>query len=90
MVKKRVEDGLGSIVDTYISLATGMHVGDKRCKLDPATTRHAIDKFLGAAPRNLVLDIHETIESFYAQIIGEGEKKEQGKTDGQEEKGYRG
>ena len=87
MVKKRLEDGLGSIVDTYISLATGMHVGDKRCKLDPATTRHAIDKFLGAAPRNLMLDIHETVESFFEQVMKERERQEGGKTDGEEDEG---
>jgi len=50
MVKKRLEDGMGSIVDTYISLATGMPVGDKICRLDPATTRHAIDRFVSQAP----------------------------------------
>ncbi len=91
MVKKRLEDGLGSIVDTYISLATGMHVGDKQCKLDPATTRHAIDRFIGQAPRSLILDLPDTVvESFFELVMKEGEKEEQGKTDGQKEKGYRG
>ena len=90
MVKTRLEDSLGSIVDTYISLATGMPVGDKSCKLDPATTRHAIDRFIGQAPRSLVLDINDTVESFFDRVMKGGEKKQQGKTDGQEEKSYGG
>jgi peptide subunit release factor 1 (eRF1) len=90
MVKKRLEDGMGSIVDTYISLATGMPVGDKSCRLDPATTRHAIDRFVSQAPRSLTLDLHDTVESFFGHVMEEGQKEERGKGDGQEEKGYRG
>ena len=53
MVRNRLEGSLGSIVDCYVSQATGLRVGNFKCKLDPATTRHAVDRFLGQEIKEL-------------------------------------
>lgn len=80
--KKYLEDRLRDILDTYISLATGSPSGRKRCKLDPATTRHAVERFIGPAPRSLILDLQESVETFFEQIEKMGGKEsEEGKTE---------
>ena len=89
-VKRYIEDRLKPIMDAYISLATGQRMGNSRRSLDPATCRHAVERFVGPAPRTLTLDLADTVESFFEHVMEEGQKEEQGKTDGQEEKGYRG
>lgn len=66
--QRRLEEGLGSIIDAYLSLATGLKVGHHKRKLDPATVRHAVERVLGQAPRKLILDAQETVESFFEQI----------------------
>lgn len=68
LAKKYLEDHLKPILDTYISLASGSPSGKKRCKLDPATTRHYVERFVGPAPRSLVLDLQESVETFFEQI----------------------
>lgn len=79
LLHKRLEEGLGSIADAYISLATGLKVGKHHRKLDPATCRHAIERILGPAPRKFILDAQESIETFFEQIQAEMEgKKESG------------
>lgn len=75
MAKKYLEDHLKPILDTYISLATGSPSGKKRCKLDPATTRHTVERFIGPAPRSLILDLQDSVESFFEQVEKMGEKK---------------
>ena len=49
-----------------------------------------IERFLGPAPRTLTLDLQDTVESFFEKVMDEGGGEEQGKGDGQKEKGYRG
>lgn len=90
MAKKYIEDRLKPVVDAYLSLGSGQRVGDKRRKLDPATVRHIVERFVGPAPRTLTLDLQDTVESFFEKVMNEGGGEEQGKGDGQEEKGYRG
>lgn len=68
MAKKYLEDRLKPILDAYLSLATGQRVGHHRRKLDPATVRHAVERFIGPAPRSLVLDLQESVETFFDQI----------------------
>lgn len=80
--KKYIEGKLKTIVDAYISLATGQRCGNSRKKLDPATCRHAIERFLGPAPRTLTLDLAETVESFYEHV--QKEDGEQGKPEEKE------
>ena len=70
-VKKYIEDRLKPIVDAYISLASGEPCGRARRKLDPATCRHVIERFLGPAPRTLTLDLAETVEAFFEQVMVE-------------------
>ena len=66
--KKYLEDHLRPILDTYISLATGKPCGKARCKLDPATTRHAVERFIGPAPRSLILDLQDSVETFFDEV----------------------
>lgn len=66
--KKYLEGKLKEILDTYLALATGKAIGKKRRKLDPATTRHAVERFVGPAPRSLILDLQDTVESFFEEI----------------------
>lgn len=68
LAKKYLEDHLKPILDAYISLATGMKVGNHRRKLDPATTRHAVERFIGPAPRALILDFQESVETFFEEM----------------------
>ncbi len=68
LAKKYLEDHLKPVLDTYISLATGKPCGKARRKLDPATCRHAVERFIGPAPRSLILDLQETVESFFEQV----------------------
>lgn len=79
--KKYIEDRLRPILDTYISLASGEPCGKARCKLDPATCRHAVERFIGPAPRSLILDLQDSVESFFEQVEKMGsEESEEGKT----------
>ncbi|MCH8056130.1 MAG: hypothetical protein IH857_08290 [Deltaproteobacteria bacterium] len=71
MVKKYVEDRLKPIVDAYISAATGQRCGNSRRRFDNATNRHAIERFLGPAPRTLTLDLQDTVESFFEHVMEE-------------------
>ena len=83
--RKYVEDRLKPIMDAYISLATGQRVGNSRRKLDPATCRHAVERFLGPAPRTLHLDLQETVETFFDRVMeeaGEGEEENKERGDG--------
>ena len=68
LTKKYLEDHLKSILDSYISLATGQRVGNSRRKLDPATCRHAVERFLGPAPRTVNVDLQESIEPFLTEL----------------------
>ncbi len=76
LVKKYLEDHLKPVLDAYVSSATGKPCGKVRCKLDPATTRHAVERFVGPAPRSLVLDLQDSIETFFEEIqnMEEGDK----------------
>lgn len=67
-VKKYIEDRLRPILDTYISLASGEPCGNARRRLDPATTRHAVERFVGPAPRSLILDLQDSVESFFDEV----------------------
>ena len=85
MVKKYIEDRLRPIVDAYLSLASGQRVGNSRCKLDPATVRHVIERFVGPAPRTLTLDLQDTVETFFDKVMeeaGEGEEENKERGDG--------
>ena len=73
--KKYLEGKLKKIIDTYISLATGGKSGRKRRKLDPATTRHAVERFIGPAPRSLILDLQDSVESFFEEVEKMGRKE---------------
>lgn len=75
VAKRYLEDKLKEILDTYISLATSSKVGKKRCKLDPATTRHAVERFIGPAPRSLILDLQESVETFFEEMEKAGGKE---------------
>jgi len=90
MIKKYIEDHLRPIADAYLSAADGNRHGNSRRKFDNATNRHVIERFLGPAPRTLTLDLQDTVESFFEKVMDEGGGEEQGKGDGQKEKGYRG
>ena len=80
-VKRYIEDRLKPIIDAYISLATGQRMGNSRRKLDPATCRHAVERFVGPAPRTLTLDLQDTVESFFekVQAMDEGQGEDEGK-----------
>lgn len=78
MTKKYLENHLKPVLDTYISLASGEKVGKKHYKLDPATCRHFIERFLGPAPRTLHVDLQDSIESFFEKVMSEGGKGNEG------------
>ncbi len=85
MVKKYIEDRLRPIVDAYLSLASGERVGNSRRKLDPATVRHVIERFVGPTPRTLTLDFQDTVETFFDKVMkeaGEGEEENKEPGDG--------
>ena len=83
LTKKYLEEKLRPVLDTYFSLATGEKVGNKRLKLDPATCRHYVERFIGPAQRSLVVDMQDTIESFFDKVVEEaGEGKEENKEPG--------
>ncbi len=71
MLKKYIEDHLRPIADAYLSAADGKRHGDHRRKFDSATNRHVIERFLGPAPRTLTLDLAETVETFFEQVMVE-------------------
>lgn len=84
LAKKYLEDHLEPILDAYIAAATGEKCGRFKRKFDPATCRHAVERFVGPAPRSVVLDMQETIETFFEQVQkmeseGEGKGIEQGR-----------
>ena len=81
LTRKHLEDRLRPVLDTYFSLATGDKAGNKRRKIDPATCRHYVERFIGPAPRSLIVDMQETIESFFekVQAMDEGQGEDEGK-----------
>ena len=81
-VKKYIEDRLKPIVDAYISLASGEPCGRARHRLDSATVRHVIERFVGPAPRTLTLDLQDTVESFFEHVMDEGEEENNERGDG--------
>jgi len=82
MVKKYIEDRLRPIMDTYISLASGEPCGRARRRFDPATCRHAVERFIGPPPRTLTLDLQDTVESFFEHVMDEGEEENNERGDG--------
>lgn len=80
--KKYLEDHLKPIMDAYISAASGKRCGRFKRKFDPATCRHAMERFIGPAPRSLILDLQDSVESFFEQVEKMGsEESEEGKTE---------
>ena len=73
LARKYLEKLLKPVLDTYLTLATGMPIGKQRRKLDPATTRHCVDRFIPPAPKTISLDLSESAESFYEKIMQEDE-----------------
>lgn len=53
------------VLDTYIALALGKSEGKKKRKLDPATVRHFIERFIPPATKTIHLMNDRTIEDFY-------------------------
>ncbi len=74
--RRYVEDRLRPIMDAYISLACGQRSGNSRRKLDPATCRHAVERFIGPAPRTINLDLQDTVESFFEHVMMEEDTHE--------------
>jgi hypothetical protein len=65
---KYLEDRLRPVMDTYFSLATGRRSGRMRLKLDPATCRHYVERFISAAPKTVNLTTQKTAEEFYDEL----------------------
>ena len=82
LTRKYLEDHLRPIMDAYIAAATGEKCGRFKRKFDPATCRHAVERFIGPAPRSLVLDLQETVESFFDRV----QNMEEGKTEEEDKK----
>lgn len=74
--RKRMEDHLKPVLDTYIALATGrpMKKGSRHL-VDPATLRDYVAKFVPPAPKTLTLDLSETVEEFFDRIQNQGQKE---------------
>ena len=66
MFKKWLEDRALPALQAYFALATG-----KGRKLDPATCRHFIERFVPPANRTVTLDLQKSAEDFYEKIVGE-------------------
>ena len=77
LAKKYLEDRLRPILDTYVALAMGGKSGRKKRRLDPATTRHYVERFIGPAPRSVILDLQESIETFFDEVEAMARGKEE-------------
>lgn len=58
-------DRVKPVLDTYVALAIGRSTGKKRRKLDPATTRHLVERFLPPAAKTVNIGLPKSIEDFY-------------------------
>lgn len=68
LAKKYLEDRLREVLDQYL-MACGIKVKGKRIKkVDYATLRHYVERFVGPAPRSLVLDFQESVETFFEEM----------------------
>lgn len=67
LAKKYLEDHLLPIMDSYIAAAGGPGKGKAR-KFDAATNRHAVERVIGPAPRSLILDMQDTVETFFDKV----------------------
>ncbi len=66
--KRYLEGRLKEALDQYLA-ACGIKIGKKRIKkADPATLRHYVERFIGPAPRSLILDLQDSVESFFEQV----------------------
>jgi len=73
LAKKYVEDRPKPVLDTYIALATGKRIGTIRRKIDAATCRHCVERFIPPAPKTISLDLTESAESVYEKIMQDDE-----------------
>lgn len=71
--RKYIEDQLRPVLDAYLALGIGKKTGKRRRVLDPATTRHIVERFVPPAPKTVSLDLTESAESFYEKIMAEDE-----------------
>jgi hypothetical protein len=75
LAKKYLEDGLKPIMDVYKAAAAGtvVKVGKHRFKLkvDLATTRDAVGKFIAPAAKTLNLELIRGCEEFYREVMEE-------------------
>ena len=74
LAKKYLEDRLKPVLDVYFALATGEQTGKTRRKLDPATCRHYVERFVAPAAKTLTLEMHNNAEWFYDKIQREEEE----------------
>lgn len=69
LLMRALEERLRTVVDVYWALATGAKVpGKRKVKLDPATTRHYIERFAAPAARTLNLNVQKSVEDFYDEV----------------------
>ncbi len=82
LAKKYLESHMKPIMDAYISAASGEKCGRFKRKFDPPTCRHAVERFLGPAPRTFTLDLQDSIESFFSEVqaMEEGKTAEEGRS----------
>lgn len=73
--KKYLENQLKEGLDQYLA-ACGIKIKGRRIKkADYATLRHYVERFIGPAPRSLILDLQESVETFFEQVEKEAGKK---------------
>src|SRR5258706_6697290 len=65
IAKKYLEERLEPVLDAYISLASGQRSGDVKYKLDPATCRHFVERFVSPAIKPINASRDKSIEDFY-------------------------
>jgi hypothetical protein len=75
VMREYIIERVKPVVDMYLALGAGeaVKVGKRKfkLKLDPATVRDIIDKFIPPAPKTLNLDRTKTAEDFYEEIMKE-------------------
>lgn len=79
MVVDWLQRHLRPVLDTYLALATGARVGNIRRKLDPATCRHFIERFVPPATKTININEDLSCEAFYKEFWEAEEKERQEK-----------
>lgn len=67
LARSYLEKHLKPVLDTYLASAIGKKIGAAKCKIDPATTRHYVDRFVPPA-RASTMNLGKSIEDILEEI----------------------